>query len=663
MTSTFRLTDRERASLAAVCDGFHPSLTAESGDDPLLFGTSASDLGVPAAAEEAIGLLAAPDQRELQRLIALLDFAPAAWLAGGPMRGVTQMSAAERGRMLLAMATSRVPQLRSGFQALKRLTGFLYCAVTDATGQNRIWPSIGYRPAPKLEATDQSLDITSIGAETKLDADVCIVGSGAGGGVAAGVLASRGFRIVVLEAGPSDRAGDFQQQELEGTQRLYLNSGQTATRDVGVGILAGGCIGGGTTVNWQTSLRTPDSVRDEWREASGASLFTSDRYTRALDDVMKRIGASTGESVVNRNNAVIARGCEALGYEHHQLARNSVGCDTEQCGYCVYGCRRGSKRSTATTYLRDAQLHGDTTIIANCKADRVTVSGGRVLGVIATATRFDGSRVRVTVRAPRVIVAAGGIESPALLLRSGLTHPQLGRNLFLHPTTAAIGVYSDLIEPWRGAPQTIISEQFTMLDGPFGFRLEAAPVHPGLIAYAVPWTSARQFRRLVQRFAHASAMIALTRDAEGGRVRVRRDGSAAIFYAPSARHSAILARGMAEAARVHLAAGADEVMSLHTVPVTLRRTSATTSRDIDAFCERIVAGRVGRNRSGVFSAHQMGTCRMGRDARSAVCDERGEVFGAKGLYVADASSFPLSSGVNPMVTVMALAQCVATEIE
>lgn len=663
MTSTFRLTDRERASLAAVCDGFHPSLTAESGDDPLLFGTSASNLGVDVAAEEAIGLLAVPDRRELRQLIALLDFGPVAWVAGGPMRGVTRMSVEERGRMLLSMATSRIPQLRSGFQALKRLSGFLYYTTTDETGRNRIWPSIGYHPSPKAAPTDQRLEITSIGAETKLDADVCIVGSGAGGGVAAGVLAARGFRVVVLEAGPPDQAADFQQQELEGTQRLYLDSGQTATRDVAVGILAGACIGGGTTVNWQTSLRTPDSVRDEWSEASGSSLFTSDRYTRALDDVMKRIGASTAESTVNNNNATIARGCEALGYEHHQLARNSVGCDTEQCGYCVYGCRRGSKQSTAMTYLRDAQSLGDTTIIANCKADRVTVSGGRAIGVIATATRFDGSQVRVTVRAPRVIVAAGGLQSPALLLRSGLTLPQLGRNLFLHPTTATIGLYADLVESWRGAPQTMISDQFTALDGELGFRLEAAPVHPGLIAYAVPWTSARQFRRLAQRFAHGSAMIVLTRDGEGGRVRVRRDGSTAIYYTPSARQSAILARGMAEAARVHLAAGAEEVFSMHTVPVSLRRTSATTSRDIDAFCERIVAAPVGRNRSGVFSAHQMGTCRMGRDARSAVCDERGEVFGAKGLYVADASLFPRSSGVNPMVTVMALAHCVVAEIE
>jgi choline dehydrogenase-like flavoprotein len=259
-----------------------------------------------------------------------------------------------------------------------------------------------------------------------------------------------------------------------------------------------------------------------------------------------------------------------------------------------------------------------------------------------------------------VLVAAGGIQSPALLLRSELKLPQLGRNLFLHPTTAAIGLYADLVEPWRGPPQTVISEQFSRLDGNLGFRLEAAPVHPGLLAYAVPWANARQYRRLVQRFAHGSAMIALTRDADGGEVRARRDGSAAIYYAPSKRQEAILARGMSEAARVHFAAGAEEIVSVHAVPLTLKRTAAASPDD---FCRQILNAPVGRNRAGVFSAHQMGTCRMGRDPRSAVCDERGEVFGAKGLYVADASLFPRSSGVNPMVTIMALAQCVAEGIE
>src|SRR6185436_15852143 len=98
--------------------------------------------------------------------------------------------------------------------------------------------------------------------------------------------------------------------------------------------------------NWQSSLRTPDGVRDEWAQSSGSALFTSDRFSRALDSVQARIGASTKESVVNANNAPIQRGCTALAYSWSPLARNSVGCDTDQCGYCMFGCRIGGKQST-----------------------------------------------------------------------------------------------------------------------------------------------------------------------------------------------------------------------------------------------------------------------------------------------------------------------------
>ena len=266
-------------------------------------------------------------------------------------------------------------------------------------------------------------------------------------------------------------------------------------------------------------------------------------------------------------------------------------------------------------------------------------------------------------RAPRVVVAAGGIQSPALLLRSGITLPQLGRNLYLHPTTAIAGVYDERIESWSGPPQTVVCNQFANLHGGYGFRLETAPAHPGLLALALPWTSAVQHRRLMQRVPHAGAIIALCRDAAGGRVTVRGDGTAVVDYVPGRAEQQLIAQGTAAAARVHLAAGATEVHTLHTRPMSIRRTASTTQQDIDAFCDRVLEARVGRNWSLVASAHQMGTCRMGRDKQSAVCDERGEVFGVAGLYVADASAFPASSGVNPMITVMALAACIADGIE
>ncbi|HEV8217740.1 MAG TPA: GMC family oxidoreductase, partial [Gemmatimonadaceae bacterium] len=479
----------------------------------------------------------------------------------------------------------------------------------------------------------------------------------------AGELAMKGLRTVVLEAGPGDQAPQFTQRELDGIQKLYYQSGLAASSDLGIAIFAGACLGGGTTVNWQTCLRTPDYIRDEWSERSKCTLFTSDRFTQALDQVCRRLGVSSDESDVNANNEPIRRGCEKLGYSWELIERNSRGCDGSQCGYCTFGCRVGGKQSTVATFLQAMQRWRSSTIITKCRAERVLIERGRVVGVAATTRALDGVLENIEIRAPIVVACAGGIETPALLERSRLSHSALGRNLYLHPTSAVAAVYSDPIAPWVGPPQTILSGQFSRLDGNFGFRLEAAPAHPGLFAMAVPWTDARSHRRLMQRSANVSATIALTRDATGGRVRARRDGGVTIDYSLGRREQSLVARGIAAAARVQLAAGADEVHTLHANGLAFRQGKTTSASEIDAFCERVIAEPVAGNRCAVLSAHQMGTCRMGRERMNSVCDESGAVYGVKGLYVADASLFPASSGVNPMITVMALAKCVADGIK
>jgi len=561
------------------------------------------------------------------------------------------------------MSVSALPQARAGFQMLKRLAAFLSYSLTNERGINPSWVEIGYSPSPLPPSRAPRLNITAINRPTTLDCDVCIIGSGAGGGVAAGTIAASGKSVIVLEAGPPDQGEDFQQREYEGMRRLYLDRALTASRDASISILGGACIGGGTVVNWQTSLRTPDAVRAEWADQSGCDALASAPFDDALDAVCARSSVSTDESVVNGNNATLERGCRVLGYSSSAIPRNSRGCDATQCGYCVFGCRIGSKQSTAVTYLRDAQQHGDTRIIAQCKAERILQAGGRVTGVEAIAFDADGDAHAVEVRAARVVVAAGGIESPALLLRSGISLPLLGRNLLLHPTTAVVARYAERTEPWIGAPQTILCDQFGDTGDGYGFRLETAPGHPGLLALTLPWTSAAAHRDYIRQCAHMSAIIVLSRDREGGRVSLFGSGRASIHYKPGARERILVQRGIAAAVRVHLAAGAEEVMTLHSRGLTFARTPRTTAGDIDRFCERAAGEPTHGNWSPLFSAHQMSTCRMGRDQRTGVCDSRGEVFGVRGLYVADASLFPASSGVNPMITVMALARMVAAGME
>ena len=247
------------------------------------------------------------------------------------------------------------------------------------------------------------------------------------------------------------------------------------------------------------------------------------------------------------------------------------------------------------------------------------------------------------------------LETPALLLRSGVRHRELGRNLYLHPTTAVAGRYDERINGWLGAPQTVVSKHFSRIDGGFGYHLETAPVHPGLIALAQSWTNARAHRTLMQHVAHVSAFIVLSRDRDSGRVTIDREGRAVINYQLGGFEADLIKHGIASAAQIHWAAGANEVHTLHTTPMVLQRSAGS---DIGDFARRIRETPVQGNRCGVFSAHQMGTARMGQSADWAVCNERGAVFRVPGLHVADASLFPASSGVNPMVTIMAIAAIV-----
>jgi choline dehydrogenase-like flavoprotein len=656
------LTDSERRTLDAVCDALLPSIEPTAGESATLFALSAAQLGVPAAMEEAIRGFSARQKQELRLFLRLLESPLFLLVATGHRSGLTAMSRVQREAALYALATSWLPQARSGFQALKRLATFLFYAVMDGEGRNAAWSALSYEP-PAPAPARAALSLTTITRDTTLEADVCVVGAGAGGGVVAAQLAAVGKRVVVLEAGPRDQASDFEQRELIGMQRLYLDQGTTATRDLSIAMLAGSALGGGTTVNWQTSLRTPDFIRDEWAARSGVRALADVPFTRALDAVCARTSVGTGESVWNANNSALKRGSDALRYAWTVIPRNARGCDLRQCGFCVFGCRVGGKQSTATTFLVDAQRTGMTTIVPACTAQRVRFERGRAIGVDAIARDpHGGAPHTVRVVAPVVIAAAGAIETAALLLRSGVEHRQLGRNLFVHPTTAVGGHYADAVRGWMGAPQTVLMDDFARVHGNYGFRVETPPIHPGLLALAQPWIDARDHRAHMQQLPNVAAFIVLTRDRSSGRVRVDDAGRAVIDYPLGRMERRLLQQGIATAARIHWAAGAREIHTLHTSGASIVRSSTNRAADIEGFCRMVQSLPVHGNRSALFSAHQMGTARMGVDPKRDVCDPSGRVYGLSGLYVADGSLYPASSGVNPMITVMALAHMVGAEI-
>jgi choline dehydrogenase-like flavoprotein len=556
------------------------------------------------------------------------------------------MSPAQRERCLRGWALSRIPQRRKAFQALKRLVTVTHYTTPGAAR------AIGYPgpmgPPPNTPKPVRPLVIT---ADTTLSCDVVIVGSGAGGAVVAAELAAQGKDVIVLEKGGYRNEADFTHQEGDALETMYDAGGLLSTRDLGLVVLQGATLGGGTVINYTTSFPTPEPVRREWARDHNLPHFESAEFTRSLDAVAQRIGVNTDHAKPSGRDRVLIRGLEQLGWHHGLLPRDVRGCtQDDSCGYCGFGCRRGAKQSTLVTYLQDAASRG-TRIVVNCDARRIVLENGKAVGVDA---RVDHYAVRV--KAAAVVVAGGSIHSPALLLRSGVRLPALGRHLALHPATAVLADMDDEVRPWTGTVQAHYSDQFADLDEGYGFKFETAPIHPSLQALAAPWESAAQHRDRMARLPRTALVGILLRDRFGGRVSVDRDGAAVVDYRLSRYDRAHLRRAIAGAAEVLEAAGAREIWLPLSRAITYRPgRRGRTGGAREEWLRRVDAAGWGANELLLVTFHQMASCRMGTNARTSVVDAEHRVWGIRGLYVADASVFPTASGANPMLTVMGIA--------
>ncbi len=651
------LTDAERRTLRALCDAFVPAAAAD--DDPLGFlRRRGSDLGLPALIEE--GLADAPEylRAPLRRLLRLMGSPAANLVLAARPRGVGAMSAAAAEAYLRSWGTSRLPVKRAAFHALKQVITFLFYAAHPPGEPNPNWAAIGFTGhAPVPPGPAPRITPLAVAADAALDTDVCVIGSGAGGSVAATALSRAGRQVLIVEQGGYYSQPDYSGDEYDMLRRLSLGKGLFGTHDNAFGLLAATCLGGSTVVNWCTSLRPRDDVLDEWERAHGIDGASGPEFRAAIDAVERRINVTTLESQHNPNNQVLADGARALGYRVETIPRNVRGCG--DCGPCVYGCARGAKQDALVTYISDACEAG-ARVLVHTRAERVLPRAGEVTGVEAVATDpASGRRHRVTIRCRAVVVSGGAIFSPALLLRSGLGNAMVGRALRLHPVTACLGLYPDPIRIWSGAAQTATCTQFARADGMHGFWIEASPGHPGLAAMAVPWVSGAEHKRQMARMAHLGALIVLVRDSGSGRIALTAGGHPVVHYTLNARDRALMLRGLEEMGKIHLAAGAVEVCSLHTRGVRVRRDEPGAAV---RFADAIRREDIRPNALALFSAHLMGGLPMGADSRRAAVDPSGRLYGVRNLYVADASLFPSAPGVNPMITIMALAHRVAERI-
>ncbi len=652
---------------------------------PAVDGRQAADL-----AAEALTRAADPAQvSQLRLVLRLLESPILNLVTAGRPGGISSLPLEQRERLLLRWATSPIPLKRSAFQALRRLLSFLAYAAPAGLdgGPNPLHAAIGYATDAPPVAADVSpiraLDVDRSPGEgpVRLEADVIIVGSGAGGGVVAADLAAAGRSVLVLEAGPCVDEATMPRTEMEAFSRLYLNHGLLSTWDASVSLLAGSAVGGGTLVNWMTCIDAPVAVRSEWASRHGLDGVDGAEWESDREAIEAELGVTVA-STAPAKDAAILRAAAALRWEAAPTRRNGPGCS--DCGSCPFGCPRGAKQSAIRAHLATA-IGAGARIVDRVRVTRLLLEAGRVSGVEGNllvtdpatgmprlASSGDPTAAvtrRLEARAPQVVLAAGALRSPAILQASGAAHPATGRHLRLHPVPVVAARMPEPVDMWRGVMQAARSAEFIdAADGRAGYIIESAPGHPGLLALALPWDGAADHAALMAAAHHLVPLIAVTRDGGEGRTTLTRAGRVRIDYRLDATGVATLRHALGSMARLARAAGAREVLAAAT-PIVRHEVDGAAGEGtrFEAFLGRLSELSFAPNRGTVFSAHQMGTIRMGAGTDDHAADPGGRVRGADGrsiggLYVADTSTFPTGIGVNPMLTVMTMARRVGRTV-
>lgn len=502
-----------------------------------------------------------------------------------------------------------------------------------------------------------SVDLLARGGDLLERADVCVVGSGGGGAVAAAELAAAGLSVVVLEQGHHWTSRDFTQREEEMLPRLFEEAGMRQTADGGVIVLQGRNVGGSTVHNLCYAFRTPPAILALWREEHGLPELTDAVMAESFERVERSLKVKQiREDEVNAPNRLVRKGTEALGWSGFVTRHNREGCI--QAGYCILGCSYDAKQSMLVTYVPRAEAAG-AHLFASARAERIEPGSGgthRVLGhAVDGAGRPFG---RIEVEAKVVVLSAGAIASPDLLLRSGLANSsgQVGRNLHLHPSVMAAGVFEEEIHPYRGIPQSYYVDEFIDLDrDPHrGYVLMPITGFPVLTSANLPGFGRAHYEHM-RTYSRTVGLLALLHDASAGRVEPGPSlAKPTIHYDLEEGDASQLAEGLVHCVEVLHAAGAREVL----VPYYQDPLTLAPGDDLSAITRRSV--RLGE--IPVASTHPQSTCRMGGDPATSVVNAFGECHDVPGLFVADMSVFPTSIGAPPQITTAALADRTARHV-
>lgn len=497
-----------------------------------------------------------------------------------------------------------------------------------------------------------------------MQCDVAIVGSGAGAGITAELLTDAGLDVVLVEEGPLKSSSDFRQLESDAYPTLYQESAARKTADQSINILQGRCVGGSTTVNWTSSFRTPTATLDYWRAQFGLGPeFQAEALLPWFEQAERRLGIGPWLAPPNENNDLLRRGALALGIHAEAIRRNVRGC--WNLGSCGMGCPTNAKQSMLVTTIPTALDRG-ARLLVETRAERLELRGDRIEALHCVAVTPDGEprdEQRVRIAARHFVVAGGAINSPALMLRSNLPdpHTRLGRRTFLHPVVISAGHFDQKVEGWSGAPQTIYSDHFLetqAIDGPMGYKLEAPPIHPVIFASTLPGFGAEMAAQLAA-LPRTHVLLALLRDgfhpqSQGGRVRLRGDGSPLLDYPLNDFVMEGARRALLSMAEIQFAAGAREVQPVHE-RARPYRSWAEARQAIEGLPMKPLMTRV-------VSAHVMGGCGMAGSESLGVVRPDGRHWQVANLSVHDGSVFPTSIGANPQLSIYGIVNRMASQL-
>ncbi len=653
VTSWWPSTTIPRMEMHSPLNGDDSGGTLSEGERELL----AAAVGAIFVAGEAVP---APDEKTVDAAVAQLHALPghAFWfyrlglrfLDYAPMashrRRFTELPLHQR-RRLLAQWTdpsqSKLPGPPMASLAIQLLTTIIKVAhfgrydYLDAIGHPRPQQ---VAPEPRERYMRRVVAAEDLGEETELQAHVVVVGTGAGGAAVAYQLAKQGLAVAMVEEGRYFQRQDFSGPPMDRVRSMYRHRATNFSLGTPIIIPQGRTVGGTTTINSGTCFTTPDEVLEEWRKDLGfPDDFRPENYHPYSTEVGEMLQVAPGEShALGKIADVIARGADELGLDHGPLPRNAPGCPG--AGECILGCPEGAKQSTDVSYV-PAALRAGAELYVGLPVTRILMNGSRAVAVEARGSDNRGRPRRLRIKADRIVLACGAVHSPLLLRENGFTLPWIGKNLSVHPGMGLLARVKEDLEPWKTIPQGYAIHALEDR----GVRFEGYYLHPQLTAPTLPWVGERltewmdDFRRIAQ----FGFMI---RDRGTGRVRRGPNGIPLISYSLTPPSIDRLKEASSLLAEVLLEAGADRVYAgFGPDPVVRSRHQARRLKEADA----------GPLDFRLLGAHPLGTCRMAADRQKGVVDFDHRVFGTDNLHVVDGSSVPTSLGVNPQMTIMAMA--------